>query len=144
MWSRAHRRCVRDLARVQPAAPRSLSLTLALGLATAAGCSGSAAEITTQTAECAANVTEGLAAFAQELGLPYEVADGDGQFVLDNGSIAKQYARDGVRYEVGFRPQVDEGACELVFHKRVQRQPGSRESRHGYFGGYPLERCECE
>jgi hypothetical protein len=108
-----------------------------------AGC-GKPAEISTKTEACAANLVEGLRAFQTEMGMPFDVNDGDGQVVFDQGAIEKRYARDGNRYEVSFRPQRDGEDCDLVLHKRTTRQPGSRETRHGNFGAYTLEHCECE
>ncbi len=115
----------------------------ALAIALSAGCVGKAAEIATDTEECAANIDEALVAFQQELGLPFDVSEGDGKTVIDEGLIEKQYARDGVRHEVAFRPQIDGDDCDLVFFRRVKREPGSRSSQRGYYGGYTLDSCEC-
>ena len=123
---------------------RGRRITLLAALVVVSAACGRAAEITTHTDECAANIEQGLMAFQNELGLPFEVSDGDGESLLAEGAIAKSYARDGMRYEVAFRPQVDGSDCDLVFYRRTTRKPGSRESQRGYFGGYTLENCQCE
>ena len=115
----------------------------AITLLLAGGCQ-SGAKITTDTEECAIDIEDGLDNIRALNQLRFNVRMGDGQTVIDEGSLTKKFRRRGVRHEVSFRPQVSGDDCDLVFYRHVERESGSRSSRSGTLASYTLESCDCE
>ncbi len=107
------------------------------------GCS-SGAEITSDTDACAIDIEDGLERIAALNRLQFNVRQGDGQTVIDEGSITKDYRRRGVRHEVSFRPETSNDDCDLVFYRHVEREQGSRHSSSGTLASHTLDACTCE
>ncbi len=95
-----------------------------------------------KTPECSAELTQALRATKRELGFAFEVADSDGAALIDNGMVAKRYARDGVTVSLEFGLDPGEAGCSLVAYKMTRSEPG-RTTTTGTQGRVPLTHCTC-
>lgn len=118
---------------------------LLIATATLCGCPTSPngkIDETSKTPACSAELRGALEATKRELGFGYEVAEGDGDTLMNTGTIAKRYARDGVKVSLDFGLAPQDTGCSLVAYKMTRTEPG-RSTTSGTQGRVPLTQCTC-
>lgn len=97
-----------------------------------------------RTPECRQEIAAAVQRFRGEFGLAFQTISSDADGLVRTGRLTKQYARDGVRYEVGFAVSRHGGGCNLIFYKRSKNEPGRVSIRTGLFGKIKLTKCRCK
>ena len=92
--------------------------------------------------ECSQELRGGLEAVRRDLGFAYEVGPDDGDTLMNNGAIAKAYARDGIKVSLEFGLEPSEAGCKLVAYKMTRSAPGET-TVSGTQGSVALSQCTC-
>lgn len=98
-----------------------------------------------KTEECRSDIVGALEAFKRDLGLDFDVGDGDAEAMFTEGSVLKEYGRDGARHGMRFGLDVkDDGGCSMRMYEKRTQEPGSTSTTRGSYGSVDLNVCRCE